>query len=298
MSQSANDKKPIIFSDVDGTIYSNFSLKSDTKDDVCFAIDNGADFNICTGNPVEERMFLLSDTLKARYLIGSSGAQIYDLLSKKIIKSWAISFDSLKQLIELAKQIKCQVLFWDNEKYYYLTNDFSTVEKISSYHFVSKDKLMNTPKLYNNEFIEPVKIEFYSTESIEDESYAKKIYDHISRVGSVSMVQTSSNVEISPKDVNKGSAIKWLMENVYLNESIKDVMTIGDSNNDLSMMPITNYSYAMANSSQKLLDIAHFFTSAVEQNGLGEAILDYLYRVKNIVKKYMLHNFSNGKGEK
>ncbi|AXE60598.1 haloacid dehalogenase [[Mycoplasma] phocae] len=296
--KNTNNKKPIIFSDVDGTIYSDFNLQTNTIEDVNFAIENGADFNICTGNPVEERMLSLCAALNAQYLIGSSGAQIYDINSKQIVKSWTISFDSLTKLIELAKKIKCQVLFWDNKNYYYLFDDFSVVKKISTYHFITEEKLNNTPKLYNNEFIEPVKIEFYSTESTEDESYAKNIYEHIKAIDTVSMVQTSSNVEISPKNVNKGFAIKWMMENIYSKAEIKDIMTIGDSNNDLSMMPITNYSYAMANSSQKLLNIAHFFTSAVEQNGLGEAILDYLYRLKNIVKKYMLHNFSNSKGDK
>ncbi|CAD7361313.1 Uncharacterised protein [Metamycoplasma salivarium] len=48
----------------------------------------------------------------------------------------------------------------------------------------------------------------------------------------------------------------------------------------------------MANANQEVLKIAKFFTSAVEQNGLGEAIIDYLYRLKNITRKYMLHNFN------
>ena len=45
----------------------------------------------------------------------------------------------------------------------------------------------------------------------------------------------------------------------------------------------------MANASKDALNSAHYFTSSVEQNGLGEAIIDYLYRYKNVVKQYILH---------
>ncbi|CRH45557.1 Sugar phosphatase SupH [Chlamydia trachomatis] len=86
------------------------------------------------------------------------------------------------------------------------------------------------------------------------------------------------------------------MENVYNKENVllNEVMTIGDSNNDTPMLKLTNYSYAMANATKEPLSIARFFTSDVSQNGLGEAILDYLYRLKNIARKHMLHEFLEG----
>ena len=82
-----------------------------------------------------------------------------------------------------------------------------------------------------------------------------------------------------------------MLENVYQNDDIttNDIMTIGDSNNDLAMLKLANYSYAMASASKDALNSAHYFTSSVEQNGLGEAIIDYLYRYKNVVKQYILH---------
>jgi|GEM_PF-2384273 hypothetical protein len=89
-----------------------------------------------------------------------------------------------------------------------------------------------------------------------------------------------------------------MLENVYKNvETSKDeIMTIGDGNNDIPMLSISKYSYAMANATQTVHEHSHFHTSAVEQNGLGEAILDYIYRLKNITKKYMLHEFENNRG--
>ncbi|WP_373438537.1 HAD-IIB family hydrolase [Metamycoplasma equirhinis] len=288
-----NNKKPIIFSDVDGTIYENFNLLDATLNDIHFAVKNGADFNICTGNVIEERMYNLAKQLKSKFIIGSSGAQIYDRDLGKIIKSWKISFDSLKKIIALVKDQKYQMIFWDNEKYFYLFDHPKSVKIICSYHFSTPERLQKIPKLYQGEYIEPVKIELYSLTNYETEAGANEIYERIKNVENVTIVPTACNVEISAKNITKWSAIEWLMKNNYIETKIEDIMTIGDSNNDFTMLQHTQYSYAMANSSAKILDIAHFFTSSVEQNGLGEAILDYLYRLKNIVKKYMLHEFQN-----
>ncbi|SYV89986.1 Cof-like hydrolase, partial [Metamycoplasma alkalescens] len=88
MYSVTNNKKPVIFSDVDGTIYKNFNLLNATIKDVEFAIENGADFNICTGNPLQERMLDLGKKLNVKYLLCSSGGQIYDFQNKILIKSW------------------------------------------------------------------------------------------------------------------------------------------------------------------------------------------------------------------
>lgn len=66
-----NNKKPIIFSDVDGTLYNDFNILDETKKDISFAQKNMADFNICTGNPVFERMLNVSNKVNANYLIAS-----------------------------------------------------------------------------------------------------------------------------------------------------------------------------------------------------------------------------------
>lgn len=293
-----NNKKPIAFSDVDGTIYKNFNLKQETIDDIHFAVDNGLDFNICTGNPVQERMLKLAETLKARYLIGSSGAQIFDMQSKKYIACWKIDFDTTKLILDIAKKNDFQVLLWDNNNYYYTKDNQKSVEYICSYHFISKELLHSIPKLYKGEFIEPTKIEIYSADGTETEESALQMFEKFKSITNLAMIPTNCNIEISPSNISKGSAVLWMLENVYNNvETSKDeIMTIGDGNNDIPMLSISKYSYAMANATQTVHGHSHFHTSAVEQNGLGEAILDYIYRLKNITKKYMLHEFENNRG--
>ncbi|AWX69305.1 HAD-IIB family hydrolase [[Mycoplasma] anseris] len=286
-----NNKKPIVFSDVDGTIYNNFIPQQETIEDIKFLIENGGDFNICTGNPCFQRMFWLSERLNARYIIGSSGSQIFDTKIKKIIYSKHISNRIFNNILDICKQHEIQMIFWDNENYYYLF-DWPINDIIFQYHFEDLKVKKEFPKKYDFEFIEPVKIELYPHNDA-DQKELNQIYSIIKDLKELKIIQTAALIEIEAELIDKGSAIQWMMSNIYANEETKleDVMAIGDGNNDVPMIKLTNFGYALANSNQNVHNVAHFYTSSVEQNGVGEAIIDYLYRLKHIVKKYLLHDF-------
>ena len=280
-----NNKKPIIFSDVDGTLYNDFNILDETKKDISFAQKNMADFNICTGNPVFERMLNVSNEVNANYLIASSGSQIYDLKQNKIIKTWPMSFENLKKILDFIKNEDVQMLFWDNENYY-------RNNEIILHHFLNIDSINKNAKKYNNEEIMPLKIEIYGQKDLlKRKEVNERLLVKLKTLDNISIFSVGSHLEILFKNITKASAISWMANNIY-SCSINDVMAIGDGNNDLDMLKLVGFSYAMANANQEVLKIAKFFTSAVEQNGLGEAIIDYLYRLKNITRKYMLHNFN------
>lgn len=287
-----NNKKPIIFSDVDGTLYNDFNILDETKKDISFAQKNMADFNICTENPVFERMLNVSNEVNANYLIASSGSQIYDLKQNKIIKTWPMSFENLKKILDFIKNEDVQMLFWDNENYYFTNENYYRNNEIILHHFLNIDSINKNAKKYNNEEIMPLKIEIYGQKDLlKRKEVNERLLVKLKTLDNISIFSVGSHLEILFKNITKASAISWMANNIY-SCSINDVMAIGDGNNDLDMLKLVGFSYAMANANQEVLKIAKFFTSAVEQNGLGEAIIDYLYRLKNITRKYMLHNFN------
>ncbi|GIZ05905.1 haloacid dehalogenase [Metamycoplasma salivarium] len=283
-----NNKKPIIFSDVDGTLYNDFNILDETKKDISFAQKNMADFNICTGNPVFERMLNVSNEVNANYLIASSGSQIYDLKQNKIIKTWPMSFENLKKILDFIKNEDVQMLFWDNENYYFTNENYYRNNEIILHHFLNIDSINKNAKKYNNEEIMPLKIEIYGQKDLlKRKEVNERLLVKLKTLDNISIFSVCSHLEILFKNITKASAISWMANNIY-SCSINDVMAIGD----VDMLKLVGFSYAMANANQEVLKIAKFFTSAVEQNGLGEAIIDYLYRLKNITRKYMLHNFN------
>lgn len=295
MYKFINDKMPIIFSDVDGTLYDHSKIPNQqTIEDIKFAKENNAHFNICTGNPYFERMRWLTKLIDVDYLISSSGAHIIDIKSDKTIYSKSIQKSIFNEILTIAKSEGIQLCFWDENNYFLLNNDSLWNDEILEYHFTNEATKKMFPQIYNNEDICPLKVEIYS-KTYNDEKKVKKelnnLFNLFKDIDGIDITLTSINIEIQAKNVNKGEAILWLLKNVYNNININqnDIMVIGDSNNDYSMIILSNYSYAMANASNLILTSASYFTSSVEQNGLGEAIIDYLYRFKNVVKKYLLH---------
>lgn len=295
MYKFINDKMPIIFSDVDGTLYDHSKIPNQqTIEDIKFAKENNAHFNICTGNPYFERMRWLTKLIDVDYLISSSGSHIIDIKNDKTIYSKSIQKLIFNKILTIAKSEGIQLCFWDENNYFLLNNYSLWNNEILEYHFTNEATKKMFPQIYNNEDICPLKVEIYSKAY----NYEKKVKKELNNlfnlfkdIDGIDITLTSINIEIQAKNVNKGEAILWLLKNVYNNININqnDIMVIGDSNNDYSMIILSNYSYAMANASNLILTSASYFTSSVEQNGLGEAIIDYLYRFKNVVKKYLLH---------
>ena len=295
MYKFINDKMPIIFSDVDGTLYDHSKIPNQqTIEDIKFAKENNAHFNICTGNPYFERMRWLTKLIDVDYLISSSGAHIIDVKNDKTIYSKSIQKLIFNKILTIAKSEGIQLCFWDENNYFLLNNDSLWNDEILEYHFTNEATKKMFPQIYNDEDICPLKVEIYS-KAYNDEKKVKKelnnLFNLFKDIDGIDITLTSINIEIQAKNVNKGEAVLWLLKNVYNNININqnDIMVIGDSNNDYSMIILSNYSYAMANASNLILTSASYFTSSVEQNGLGEAIIDYLYRFKNVVKKYLLH---------
>ncbi|WP_128008510.1 HAD-IIB family hydrolase [Mycoplasma sp. ATU-Cv-508] len=81
-------------------------------------------------------------------------------------------------------------------------------------------------------------------------------------------------VAILPPQISKGFAVKWLAK--HLGVSLEKVMTIGDSANDISMLELPVYSYAVANADQKTKKAARFHAAAVDQNGLAAQLTTFL----------------------
>ena len=88
------------------------------------------------------------------------------------------------------------------------------------------------------------------------------------------LVVTSSaqnNIEINHKNAQKGIAVAHVAKDRGI--PAKEVMTIGDNFNDVSMLQWADVSFAMGNAELEVKDHAKYVTSTNLENGVGEAIL-------------------------
>lgn len=87
-------------------------------------------------------------------------------------------------------------------------------------------------------------------------------------------LMSGSYTEIVPKDVSKGTAIKLLSE--YYRCKRNEIMTIGDSDNDISMLEYGGFGIAMANACEKVKQVADFITKSNDEDGVAYALKKFL----------------------
>ncbi|BAP00800.1 hypothetical protein MCAL160_0046 [Mycoplasmopsis californica HAZ160_1] len=263
--------KRIIFSDADGTIYEfpGHKLSSATKKSVLEAKKQGVEFVIVTGNPLYQKIKDLATELECRYVVCSNGAEIYDMKYQEYVFKNIIPEQDLEKVMAIV-EANNGAISWNSETDFGLYNTSSKTREF--YEFFNDFSNYNLTKsaikrVFKLEVIEPVE-------------KMKSIYKQIIEENvSAEVVLLDSHIEITAKGISKGNALKYLCEKIF-KTSINNVMAIGDSENDLSMLAIAGYSYAMDNASQKIKSKVKLYAASVEQNGLGDAIVDYIYRTR------------------
>jgi len=107
------------------------------------------------------------------------------------------------------------------------------------------------------------------------------IYPSVKKLEDENLVKISGEnwLDISSPTTNKGEAIKHLQN--LLNISKEETMAFGDYNNDIEMLEQANFSYAMENACEDVINTAKFKTKSNNDNGV-EFILKKLIRSKEL----------------
>lgn len=139
------------------------------------------------------------------------------------------------------------------------------VDKLKEYYseFVLVDQLENVSA-------EIIKVAMYHFESSE-----KHIYPHVKHLENLLQVKVSGNnwVDISSANANKGFALQQLMDTHHIKPN--ELMVFGDYNNDLEMLALADYSFAMENAHSNVKSTAKFQT--LSNNNFGvEVVLEKL----------------------
>ncbi|QBA63684.1 HAD family hydrolase [Muriicola soli] len=119
---------------------------------------------------------------------------------------------------------------------------------------------------------EVMKIAAYHFESSE-----RHIYPLVSPFEDSLMVKISGRhwVDISHPNANKGHALKIIQGELGIGPA--ETMVFGDYNNDLEMLALSDFSYAMANAHPNVLKAARYMTKSNEQMGV-EVVLQELLK--------------------
>jgi len=86
---------------------------------------------------------------------------------------------------------------------------------------------------------------------------------------------TATNLEITNQGVSKGKAIEILAKHFGVLPS--EIIAIGDSENDLSMIKYAGMGIAMGNAGKIVIDNSDFTTGTNNNNGVAKAINKFVF---------------------
>lgn len=115
-----------------------------------------------------------------------------------------------------------------------------------------------------------LKIAIYHFENSE-----KHIYPNVKHLeGDLKVKVSGANwVDVSDLNAHKGYALKKVMDEFQI--ASHEIMVFGDYNNDLEMLELSDYSFAMANAHPNVLKTAKYTTHSNDDFGV-ERILEKL----------------------
>jgi len=108
-----------------------------------------------------------------------------------------------------------------------------------------------------------------------DEAKRQNGVDQFMRMKQLSMASSvESNFELVDQKASKGNALEMLATRLKI--PFNQVMAIGDSPNDISMLERVNYSVAMGNANDEIKALCNFVTYTNRNNGVAHAIYQAL----------------------
>lgn len=117
---------------------------------------------------------------------------------------------------------------------------------------------------------------------LENQNLLQKIKNEMSYIQGIEITSSwQSNFEIMPKGINKGFALKKLINKLNIEKS--NVLAFGDNDNDIELLKTAGYGVAMDNANDALKNIADFITLSNDNDGVAYFINQFvLESLKNV----------------
>lgn len=213
------------------------------------------------------------------YAITSNGAAVYRIQDKQCLRSYVLTEQSVKKILELTKDFPVTYegfirgTAYAAKEYIEDPVKFGATEHAVAYVKSTRhlqDDIVSFLKQHDDE-LDSMDI------VVKDEAQKQKVIEVLkAEVEDIYITSSISQlVEISYKDAGKRSGVKFITE--YLGLNPKQVAAFGDADNDIDMLEYAGCGIAMENASNGLLAVADAVTLHHDRDGVS-------YALKNILK--------------
>jgi hypothetical protein len=271
----------LICIDMDGTLLNDKKNISDRNlRTIKLAYDKGARIAVCTGRIFTSADFF-SELLGVKSpVIASNGAYIIEKDRNEVVYKGILGFEKCNKLLSVFRR-------YDISPHYYTKDTIFTEKLIYSskfYEAVNKtlpmDKQVKIKLVKDwNEVFQKYEKEIFKGIAVDDDlDKIQKAKNVLINMGDFEVVSSRyDNFEVMNKGVSKGSAVKILAN--YYGITREQVICIGDSENDISMIKFAGLGVAMGNGDDDVKAAAGYVTDDNNCDGVAKAIEKFVLGV-------------------
>ncbi|MGL5870185.1 MAG: Cof-type HAD-IIB family hydrolase [Clostridium chrysemydis] len=270
----------LICTDMDGTLLADdHNVPEENREALKKAVDKGIHVAITTGRLFTSAKYYARMTGVDAPIISSNGAYIRSGDSNDVIYENPLSLEETLEIYDILKKYDFRFNFntynsvislKDEEDHSYKDMN-KLVKACDRVEFIVNENLTEVLKENEGNILKVIAID-------KENKYLKemeKAKEEFKALGKYEVVSSwSNNFEVMKKGTSKGEAVKRLAE--MLGVKREEVMCIGDSENDLSMIEYAGVSVAMGNGLDILKEKATFVTDTNTNFGVAKAIEKFI----------------------
>lgn len=266
-------KYKMIVSDFDGTLYNDdYEISAQNADAIKRYIDAGGRFVIATGRLFSGILPHARNLGLKDEVIAYQGGGIYDIASEEELYSNRIdnelAVEVLSYLYDVIGRTNCIPMFYDNDKCFTRSRRIfiSTFARIVGIKPVyTKNRL--------DEFARENAVKPYKVLLLISKSKANDVANALrAKFGDRLSITRSSSVliEMVNADSSKAVAVKWLADKYNIKP--EEIITLGDAENDISMLRYAGLGVAMGNAMDSVKECADYIAPSNNDNGVAAVI--------------------------
>lgn len=268
----------LICMDMDGTLLNDKKEVSErSKKAINKAHELGVKVVIATGRIFVSAEFY-GDIIGVKApIIASNGAYVREKDSDKAIYEKGLGYENYQLVIDLLKK-------YDIVPHFY-TEDTIYTEKLvhSSLAYKNANKTLPINRQVKIEVVDDWSRLFAERNPkiikamavADDAKKIKEAKDEFIKLNKFQVVSSMKNTfEVMAKSTSKGNALKKICD--YYGIDRNEIISIGDNENDISMIEFAGLGVAMGNAEQIVKNIADYITTTNEEDGVAKVIEKYI----------------------
>lgn len=241
-------KYKLVALDMDGTLLNEEKIVSQQNREAIFAaLDAGVTVMMSTGRGVQSATPYIEELGLQTPIVAVNGSEVWKS-PKELLKRELLPVQWVKDMHKIA--VELDTWFWAY-----------AVQGI-----YNKDKWTDNPDV-----IDWLKFGYYT----EDEGKLRQIRQTLEGWGTLEITNSHPcNLELNPKGISKASGVRAVCD--MLGITMSEVIAMGDSLNDLSMIREAGLGVAMGNAQDGVKAEADIVTVTNDEHGVAKVIREYI----------------------